>query len=210
MIAGTKCKARAKTKSNENIQVIQINLEEKGEWSKAVFAGGCFWCMEPPFDKLLGVKATISGYAGGKTKKPSYEEVSSGSTDHIESILILYDSKKINFSNLVEVFWQNIDPTQVDGQFYDTGNHYKTIIFYLNEKQKKLAEESKNRLTQSKRFQKPIVTNIFPIQEFWQAEEYHQNYYKKNPIHYYNYRKNSGRDSFIEQHWKKTNKIKLF
>ena len=159
--------------------------------------------MEPPFDKLDGVKATISGYAGGATQNPSYEKVASGVTDHIESILILYDEKKVHFSQLVDVFWQNIDPTQTNGQFYDIGNHYKTVIFHSNLKQKKIAEESKIRIEKSNLFANSIATKILPIQIFWQAEEYHQDYYKKNPAHYYSYRKGSGRDAFIKKYWSK-------
>ncbi len=184
-------------------QVIRTDLNKKSKWSKAVFAGGCFWCMEPPFDKLDGVKATISGYAGGVTKNPSYDKVASGLTDHLESILVLYDKKKVNFSQLVEVFWQNIDPTQTNGQFYDIGAHYKTAIFHINPEQKKIAEKSKAVIEKSKLFSKPIATKILSVHEFWQAEEYHQDYYKKKPIHYYSYRKGSGRDAFIKKYWSK-------
>ena len=205
--ASTQCKDK-KNKNNKNneegranMQVKKIDLSQKTKWSKAVFAGGCFWCMEPPFDKRSGVKATISGYAGGKEQNPSYKEVSSGLTSHIESVLVLYDPAQVSFSELVDIFWKNIDPTQTNGQFYDIGEHYKTRIFYLNEEQKKIAEGSKKKLAASGKFSAPIATTIAPVQEFWSAEEYHQNYYQKNPAHYYQYRKGSGRDAFIKKHW---------
>ena len=183
-------------------RMLMINLKEKSQWSRAVFAGGCFWCMEPPFDKKKGVKATISGYAGGSEKNPTYEEVASGKTSHAESILIEYDSKKVSYKELVDIFWKNIDPTQKNGQFHDLGSQYRTAIFYLNEEQRKIAEASKNNLEGSKRFKYPIVTQITPVDIFWKAEEYHQDFYKKNSNRYYDYRNMSGRDRFIEKNWK--------
>ena len=179
-----------------------IDLNEKSRWSRAVFAGGCFWCMEPPFDKQKGVKATLSGYAGGSEKNPLYEEVASGATSHAESILIEYDPEQVSYKELVNIFWRNIDPTQKNGQFYDQGSQYRTVIFYLDEKQRKIAESSKREIEGSKRFKDPIVTEIAPLRFFWKAEEYHQDFYKKNPTRYYNYKKASGRDQFIEKNWK--------
>lgn len=171
--------------------------------AKAVFAGGCFWCMEPPFDKLTGVTSTTSGYIGGKTKKPTYQEVSSGTTGHTEAVLVTYDPAKISYQKLLEVFWLNIDPTVKDKQFCDTGSQYRSGIFYLNEEQKKLAEASKAVLEKSKPFKEPIVTEITAATEFYPAEDYHQDYYIKNPVRYKFYRSNCGRDARLKQLWGK-------
>jgi len=167
----------------------------------ATFAGGCFWCMEPPFDKLDGVIFTTSGYTGGKTKNPSYEEVSAGNTGHAESVRIVYDPSKTSYSRLLEVFWHNIDPTALNRQFCDSGNQYRSAIFYHNEIQKKLALESKLALKKTKPFQAPIVTEITPASEFYPAEEYHQDYYRKNPIRYKYYRRSCGRDKRLKELW---------
>lgn len=167
----------------------------------ATFAGGCFWCMEPPFDKLDGVIETIVGYTGGHTENPTYEEVSSGTTGHAESIEVIYDPSKVTYEKLLEVFWRNIDPTDPGGQFVDRGSSYRSAIFYHNEEQKRLAEASKQRLQESGRFNKPIVTEIVPAGPFYRAEEYHQDYYKKNPIRYKFYRLGSGRDRFLRKAW---------
>jgi peptide-methionine (S)-S-oxide reductase len=167
----------------------------------ATFAGGCFWCMEPPFDKLDGVISTTSGYTGGKTKNPSYQEVSAGNTGHAESVRIVYDPSKISYSRLLEVFWHNIDPTALNRQFCDSGNQYRSAIFYHNEMQKKLALESKLSLEKTKPFQGPIVTEITPASEFYPAEEYHQDYYRKNPIRYKYYRYSCGRDKRLKELW---------
>ena len=164
----------------------------------ATFAGGCFWCMEPPFEKLDGVKSVISGYAGGSTSNPTYNEVSSGKTDYIESVQIKYDAQKISYTQLLNTFWRNINPTQKNGQFNDIGPQYRTVIFYQNPLQKKLAEESKMKLEMSKIFDQPIVTEIKPASQFFSAEKYHQDYYKKNPIRYKFYRVGSGRDRFLK------------
>ncbi len=169
---------------------------------KAAFAGGCFWCMEPAFDKLEGVKSVVSGYTGGHKKNPTYEEVSSGTTGHAESIEVTYDPAVISYSGLLAVFWRNIDPTVKDRQFCDVGNQYRTAIFYHSEEQRRLAEESKRALEQSKRFSGPIYTEIVPASEFYPAEEYHQQYYKKNPIRYKFYRFNCGRDQRLKELWK--------
>lgn len=168
----------------------------------AIFAGGCFWCMEPPFEKLDGVKAVISGYAGGKEKNPTYDDVSYGRTTQVESVLVLYDPKIIGYEKLLEVFWRNINPEQADGQFYDVGPQYMTYIFYGNEAERAAAEKSKADLLKSGKFSR-IATGIRPATEFWQAEDYHQDYYKKNPAHYYRYRTGSGRDAYIQSKWGK-------
>ena len=169
------------------------------ETAKATFAGGCFWCMEPPFDKLDGVSSTISGYAGGKKKNPTYEEVSAGNTGHAEVVQITYDPKKITYEKLLEVFWRNVDPLAPNRQFCDIGSQYRTAIFYHDETQKRLAEESKKAL--SKRFKEPILTEIVAASEFYPAEEYHQDYYTKNPLRYKYYRYSCGRDQRLEALW---------
>ncbi len=168
---------------------------------KATFAGGCFWCMEPPFEKLPGVAQVISGYTGGQKKNPTYEEVSSGTTGHVEAVQVFYDPSVLTYQNLLNVYWRQIDPTDPGGQFVDRGAQYRTVIFYHNEEQKRLAEESKDALQKSGRFNKPIVTEILPASEFYKAEEYHQDYYKKNPIRYKFYRLRSGRDQYLHKIW---------
>lgn len=170
----------------------------------AIFAGGCFWCMEPPFDKLDGVVSTTSGYIGGHTKNPSYEEVSSGDTGHAEAVQIVFDPTKVSYTQLLAVFWRNIDPLTSNAQFCDHGSQYRSAIFYQNEEQKRLAEASKKALEQSGRFTQPIVTEIVPAGEFYKAEEYHQNYYQNNPVRYKFYRYNCGRDQVLEQRWGKS------
>jgi methionine-S-sulfoxide reductase len=170
---------------------------------KATFAGGCFWCMEPPFDKLDGVISTTVGYAGGQEKDPTYKEVSSGKTGHAEAIEIVYDPSRVTYAELLDVFWRNIDPTQVDGQFADLGRQYRTAIFYHDEEQRRLAVASKEELENSGRFDEEIVTEIVPAREFYRAEEYHQDYYKKNPLRYKFYRYGSGRDQFLKKVWGK-------
>jgi peptide methionine sulfoxide reductase msrA/msrB len=168
---------------------------------KAIFAGGCFWCMEPPYEKLNGVKEVISGYIGGHKEKPTYEEVSSGGTGHAEAVEVRYDPSVITYEELLEVFWRQINPTDGEGQFVDRGSQYRSAIFYLNAEQKKRAEQSKAKLGASGRFEKQIVTEILPADRFYTAEEYHQDYYKKNPIRYKFYRFGSGRDSFLNKVW---------
>jgi peptide-methionine (S)-S-oxide reductase len=167
----------------------------------AIFAGGCFWCMEPPFDKLPGVTATISGYTGGRTAKPTYEQVSSGSTGHAEAVQVIYDPKKISYEKLLEVFWVNIDPTVKDRQFCDGGTQYRTGIFYSDEAQRKAAEASKAALEKSRPFKEPIVTPIEMAGAFYPAEDYHQDYYVKNPVRYKLYRNGCGRDARLSQLW---------
>jgi peptide-methionine (S)-S-oxide reductase len=170
-------------------------------FEKALFAGGCFWCMESAFDKLEGVKAVISGYTGGHKKNPSYEEVSSGATGHAEAIEITYDPAVISYSKLLDVFWHNIDPTVKDRQFCDVGAQYRTAIWYQNEEQRRLAEESKKALEKSHRFKGPIYTEITQATQFYPAEEYHQKYYQKNPLRYKFYRHNCGRDQRLKELW---------
>ena len=170
---------------------------------EAIFAGGCFWCMEPPFEKLPGVLSVTSGYTGGEKAHPSYKEVSAGGTGHTEAVQILYDPAKITYQELLEVFWMNIDPTDAQGQFVDRGTQYRSGIFYLNDRQRELAEASRQKLQQSGRFKKPVVTEVVPASTFYPAEEYHQDYYKKNRVRYKFYRYNSGRDRFLDQHWGK-------
>ncbi|TYO98695.1 peptide-methionine (S)-S-oxide reductase [Geothermobacter ehrlichii] len=169
----------------------------------ATFAGGCFWCMEHPFEKLDGVIAVISGYTGGHVKNPTYREVSAGGTGHAEAVQISFDPEWIGYERLLEVFWMNIDPTDAGGQFVDRGDQYRSAIFYHNEEQKRLAEASKVRLAASGRFEKPIVTEIMPASTFYRAEEYHQDYYRKSPLRYYFYRSGSGRDEYLQKVWGK-------
>ena len=167
----------------------------------AIFAGGCFWCMEPPFDKLPGVTATISGYTGGSKVNPSYQEVSSGATGHAEAVQVIYDPKKVTYEKLLETFWVNVDPTVKDRQFCDSGNQYRTSIFYHDEAQRKAAEASKAALEKSKPFKEAIVTPIVMASAFYPAEDYHQDYYKKNPVRYQIYRSGCGRDARLKQLW---------
>ena len=168
---------------------------------KATFAGGCFWCMEPPFEKLEGVLEVISGYTGGHKDNPTYEEVSAGSTGHLEAIQVIYDPARITYSELLDVFWMQINPTDEDGQFVDRGSQYRTAIFFHNDEQKELAEKSKEALNKSGKFEKPIVTEIVKASQFHKAEEYHQDYYKKNPIRYKYYKYLSGRDQYLKKIW---------
>jgi peptide-methionine (S)-S-oxide reductase len=169
--------------------------------AKATFAGGCFWCMEPPYDKLDGVISTTSGYTGGAKVNPTYQEVTGGSTGHTEAVQIEYDPKKVSYEKLLDVFWKNIDPTQKDGQFCDHGSQYRSEIFVHDAEQKRLADASKAALKKSKPFKADIVTAITAAATFYPAEEYHQDYYTKNPIRYAFYRKNCGRDARLKQLW---------
>ena len=176
-------------------------VSEGHSLQKATFAGGCFWCMEPAFDKLEGVVSVTPGYTGGHKKNPTYEEVSSGITGHAESVRIVYDPSKIGYNRLLDVFWHNIDPVAKDRQFCDVGNQYRSAIFYNDEEQKNLAEASLKALEESGRFDGPIYTEIKPASEFYPAEEYHQKYYKKNPVRYKFYRWNCGRDARLKELW---------
>jgi peptide methionine sulfoxide reductase msrA/msrB len=183
--------------SNQDRQTNPTELPENTE--KALFAGGCFWCMEKPFEVLDGVISVTSGYAGGTTKTPTYRNYGAG--NHIEVVQIVYDPKKVSYEKLLDTFWRQIDPTDDGGQFVDRGHEYTSGIFYYNNKQKQLAEASKHQLEQSGIFEKQIVTPIVPAPEFWPAEEYHQDYYKRNPLRYGFYRSGSGRDTFLEKYW---------
>jgi len=175
-------------------------MTDNPAFEKATFAGGCFWCMEKPFEKLDGVSAVVSGYAGGTTENPNYDNYASGG--HIEVVEVVYNPEKITYEELLDVYWRQVDPTDPDGQFVDRGHAYSTAIFSHNDKQRRLAMASKEALTGSKLFDKPIVTPILPATRFYRAEEYHQDYYKKNPIRYKYYRSRSGRDIFLNTVWK--------
>jgi peptide methionine sulfoxide reductase msrA/msrB len=177
------------------------NQDSKRE--KATFAGGCFWCMVAPFQEQDGVLEVISGYTGGHKENPTYEEVCTGNTAHYEAVQVTYDPGRVTFPELLDIFWRQIDPTDPGGQFFDRGPTYQTDIFYHNEQQKKQAQESRDRLQASGRFPAPIATKILPASEFYPAEDYHQDYHKKNPVHYAQYRQGSGRETFLEETWGK-------
>ena len=171
--------------------------------AKATFAGGCFWCMESEFGELDGLISATVGYTGGTVANPTYEQVSAGTTGHAEAIEIVYDPAKVSYEKLLDIFWTNIDPTQLDGQFVDVGSQYRTGIYYHDETQRRLAETSKAKLQASGKFPKPIVTEILPATAFYPAEEHHQRYYKKNPLRYQMYKIGSGREAFIKRTWGK-------
>jgi len=168
----------------------------------ATFAGGCFWCMQPPYDHLDGVLSTAVGYIGGQIENPDYQSVCSGTTGHTEAVQITFDPQKVSYQTLLDVFWKNIDPTAKNRQFADVGTQYRTGIFYHNPEQKKMAEESKLSLEQSKKFDQPIVPEITEATTFYPAEEYHQAYYKKNELHYTMYKKGSGREGYLQETWR--------
>ncbi|NIP31159.1 MAG: peptide-methionine (S)-S-oxide reductase MsrA [Candidatus Dadabacteria bacterium] len=184
-------------KEEKELKMTDIN----NNYEKATFAGGCFWCMQPPFDRLEGVVKTTVGYSGGLEINPTYHEVASGRTSHAEAIEVIFDSEKISYEKLLETFWMNIDPTQANGQFADRGSQYRTAIFYHSEDQKEKALASKKKLEESGKFKDPIVTIIEPFKSFYVAEEYHQKYYQKNPVHYNGYKKGSGREGYIKKTW---------
>jgi peptide-methionine (S)-S-oxide reductase len=167
----------------------------------ATFAGGCFWCMEAPYDKVPGVVSTTSGYMGGTMKNPTYHDVSSGSTGHAEVVQVVYDPKKVSYDKLLEVYWHNVDPTVQDRQFCDVGTQYRTTIFVHTAEQKAAAEKSKELLAMTKPFKDPIVTPIVDAGDFWPAEDYHQDYYIKNPLRYQYYRTGCGRDARLKALW---------
>lgn len=172
--------------------------------AKATFAGGCFWCMEEAFEKIEGVVSAVSGYTGGQVENPTYEQVSAGGTGHTESIEVIFDPNKVTYKQLLDVFWRNVDPTTPNAQFCDHGNQYRTAIFYHDESQKQVIEESKERIETSKTFPESIVTEIAPASAFYSAEEYHQDFYTKNPIRYKYYKWNCGRTKRLEQLWGKS------
>ena len=174
---------------------------EKSRSAEAIFAGGCFWCMEPPYDKVDGVIATISGYTDGHKENPTYKQVSSGTTGHTEAIKITYDPAKVSYKKLLDIFWRNIDPTTPNRQFCDGGTQYRSGIYYLNDEQRQLAEQSKTEIEASGILKQPIVTEIKPASQFYPAEDYHQDYYLKNPVRYKFYRYNCGRDQRLEEIW---------
>lgn len=177
------------------------SVAQAAERGEALFAGGCFWCFEAAFEKQPGVTAVYSGYTGGTKKDPTYEEVSNGNTGHAESVRVVFDPTKTTYAKLLEVFWHNIDPLSAGGQFCDRGSQYRSAIFYLDEAQKKAAEESKKAITAAKHFPTPIVTEITQAGQFYLAEEYHQDFYKKNPIRYQSYRIGCGRDRRLQEVW---------
>ena len=171
------------------------------ETAVAIFAGGCFWCMEPPFDKLDGVISTTSGYIGGDVPNPTYEQVSAGATGHAEAVRVVYDPDEVGYEQLLEVFWHNVDPVDAGGQFCDRGSQYRSAIFHRDGRQERLAEASRERLAQSGRFEAPIATEIVPADTFYPAEDYHQDYYQEHPLRYRFYRFNCGRDARLEAIW---------
>lgn len=181
-----------------------IKNEEESKMEKATFAGGCFWCMESPFQELDGVKEVLAGYTGGQKENPTYEEVTTGKTGHFEAVQITFDPSVITYAELLDVFWRQINPTDIRGQFADRGEQYKTAVFYHSEEQKRLAEESKERLQTSGKFQVDIVTEIIPASIFYVAEDYHQDYYQKAPIRYKLYRAGSGREAYLQSTWEDT------
>jgi peptide methionine sulfoxide reductase msrA/msrB len=171
--------------------------------AEATFAGGCFWCMEPPFERITGVQAVISGFSGGHVPNPTYEMVGHGGTGHAESVHVIYDPTKVSYATLLEVYWRSMDPTDGGGQFADRGDQYRPVIFVANAEQRRLAEASKEHLAKTGPFKKPILVAIDEFQAFYPAEDYHQDYYKKNPIRYHAYRTGSGRAGFLEKNWGK-------
>ena len=183
-------------------QKMEDTMTDKPEITKtAVFAGGCFWCTESDFEKVDGVVEVISGYTGGHVANPTYEQVSHGGTGHVEAIRVVYDPAKVNYEQLLDVFWRHVNPTDAGGQFVDRGSQYRSVIFYADDQERMAAEKSKKALTDSGRFSKPVVTEILPLGPFYDAEDYHQDYYKNNPIRYRFYRYNSGRDQFLVKVW---------
>lgn len=184
-----------------SVILISTSVMAAANYEKATFAGGCFWCMEHPFDEIPGIISVISGYTGGHKKDPTYEEVSAGGTGHAEAVQVVYDPAKVTYDKLLKVFWHNIDPTTKDRQFCDSGNQYRSAIFYHNEEQQRLALESKVHLEKIKTFKGPVVTEIVQAARFYTAEEYHQHYYKKNPIRYKFYRTSCGRDRRLRELW---------
>ncbi len=183
--------------------IVQAQDQHQPDTAVATFAGGCFWCMEPPYDELEGVTATISGYIGGSVADPSYEQVSSGGTGHAEAVQVEYHPDQVSYETLLEVFWRNIDPLDAGGQFCDRGSQYRSAIFYHNEEQKRLAEASRARLNDEAGLPGPIVTGIVSADpaDFYVAEDYHQNYYQEHSVRYKFYRWNCGRDERLEEIW---------
>jgi peptide-methionine (S)-S-oxide reductase len=181
---------------------VSAEMDQDQPTATAIFAGGCFWCMEPPFDKLEGVIATTSGYSGGHTENPTYKKVSSDTTGHYEVLQVTYNPEKVDYATLLNVFWHNIDPLDAKGQFCDKGKSYRTAIFYTSDEQKRLAEESKQELIDANLFNEKVVTVIEAAKTFYPAEDYHQDYYQKNPVRYKYYRFSCGRDKRLQELWK--------
>ena len=198
MLAGMACTGSTAGKTSDGAD---LGKPVPDDAAVATFAGGCFWCMEPPFEKLDGVYSVVSGYTGGSEVDPSYEQVSSGQTGHAEAVEVRYDPNKVDYATLLHAFWRSIDPTDPGGQFGDRGRQYRAAIFYHDETQRELAESSTKELAASGPFDAPIVTEIVAAGPFYAAEEYHQDYYKKNPAHYNSYRWDSGREGFLERTW---------
>jgi peptide methionine sulfoxide reductase msrA/msrB len=178
-----------------------LMTKDANQLARATFAGGCFWCVEADFEKADGVVEVISGYTGGHKDNPTYEEVSAGGTGHVEAVQVIYDPQKVSYKELLNVFWRHVDPTDPKGQFVDRGQQYRTAIFYQNEEERLLAEDSKKQLGASGKFEKPLVTEIIKLDKFYPAEDYHQDYYKTHALKYKYYRWNSGRDQFIGKVW---------
>mgnify|MGYP000591374676 CR=1 FL=1 len=181
--------------------VSQSQAADPSGQAKAYFAGGCFWCMEEVFEKVPGVTSVVSGYMGGRVENPSYEQVSAGGTGHAESVEVVYDPAKVSYTTLLDAFWHNVDPVTPNAQFCDHGSQYRAVIFYQGEEQKRAAEESKRAIEQSQRLTQPIVTELTKASQFYSAEEYHQDFYKKNPIRYKFYKFNCGRAQRLEEVW---------
>jgi peptide-methionine (S)-S-oxide reductase len=186
------------------VLLLITGYSHSAEQAKAVFAGGCFWCMEEAFEKVDGVISVTSGYMGGKTSNPTYEEVSAGNTGHAESVEVAYDPAKVSYQKLLDHFWKNVDPVTPNAQFCDHGSQYRAVIFYGNDQEKQLAEASRQAIVQSKRFKEPIVTEVTMASKFYPAEEYHQDFYKKNPIRYKFYKTSCGRVNRLEMLWGKS------
>ncbi len=180
---------------------VKTTLANKKKLSIATFAGGCFWCVESDFEKLVGVHEVVSGFSGGNIPNPTYKQVSAGSTEHVESVQVHFDPEVISYQDLLESFWRQVDPTDNNGQFVDRGAQYRTLIFYHTEAQRQLAEDSRKKLNESGRYDNPVITEVRKFEKFYVAEEYHQDYYKRNPIRYHYYRFNSGRDQFLKTVW---------
>jgi len=180
----------------------RMTIRQDQGFQKATFAGGCFWCVEADFEKIDGVVRVVSGYTGGRTEDPTYEAVCSGRTGHVEAVQVTYDPKKVSYEDLLAVFWRHVDPTDDGGQFVDRGSQYRTAIFFHDEEQRRLAQASKEALERSGRFQRPIATEILPLERFYEAEDYHQDFFRKDPMRYKSYRMHSGRDAFIRDMWK--------
>jgi peptide methionine sulfoxide reductase msrA/msrB len=199
LIAGYGCQKSDSAQQRARNDVTKEDVTAR----QATFAGGCFWCTQADFEKLPGVVKVVSGYTGGNKENPTYEEVSSGTTGHVEAIQVYYDPFKITYQELLDFFWKHVDPTDPGGQFVDRGTQYRSVIFYHDEEQKRLAEKSKEALDQSGRFNRPVVTEIIKFTKFYEAEAYHQDYYKKHPLKYKYYRYASGRDQFLTKVWGK-------